>query len=261
MGFTASKIFWWIANPGNLLLLALVFTWLSLMFRWRRIAGLLSFLTAATALIIAFAPAREWVLRPLEYRFPPPTLPERIDGVIVLGGAINSDLSARTGELQVSDSAERLLSFMELGLRYPKAKLVFSGGSPNVMDDSAREADYAQALYTKLGFDVSRILFERDSRNTVENARFSKLLAAPSAEEKWLLVTSAYHMPRAVGVFRAIDWAVIPYPVDYGVALESPYEPAGLLDGLNGVQWGIREWLGLIYYRASGFTREFFPAP
>lgn len=261
MGFTASKIFWWIANPGNLLLLALTLTFFSMLFRRRRLAGLLSFLMAATALIIAFAPAREWVLRPLEYRFPVPSLPEQIDGVIVLGGAINSDLSARTGQLSVGDSAERLLSFMELGLRYPKAKLVFSGGSPNMLDDSAREADFAKELFAKLGFDVSRIRFERDSRNTVENARFSKLLSAPAAGEKWVLITSAYHMPRAVGVFRAIDWPIIPYPVDYGVALSGPYEPAGLLDGLSGVQWGMREWLGLIYYRMSGFTREFFPAP
>jgi uncharacterized SAM-binding protein YcdF (DUF218 family) len=261
MGFTASKIFWWIANPGNLLLLALTLTFLSMLFRWRRLAGLLSFLMAATALVIAFAPAREWVLRPLEYRFPPPSLLERVDGVIVLGGAINSDLSARTGQLVVSDSAERLLSFIELGLRYPKAKLLFSGGSPNVLDDSAREADFAKDLFAKLGFDVSRIQFERDSRNTVENARFSKLMAAPGPDEVWLLVTSAYHMPRAVGVFRAIDWQVVPYPVDYGVALSAPYEPAGLLDGLNGVQWGLREWFGLVYYRMSGFTRELFPAP
>jgi uncharacterized SAM-binding protein YcdF (DUF218 family) len=261
MEFIASKLIWWIANPGNLLLLALVLSFLALLFGWRRLAGSLSFFAAAFALIISFAPAREWVLQPLERRFPQPTLPEQIDGVIVLGGAINSDLSVRTGQLVVGDSAERLFAFMELGLRYPKARLIFSGGSPNLHDDSAREADYAKILFGKLDFDVARIQFERNSRNTAENARFSKQLALPAPGEKWLLITSAAHMPRAVGVFRAIDWPVIPYPVDYGVAPSSTYEPAGLLDGLHGVQWGTREWLGLAYYRISGFTREFFPAP
>ncbi len=261
MGFTASKIFWWLANPGNLLLLAVVLTALASLFGRRRFAGTLAALTAVVVLVIAFAPAREWVLRPLEYRFPAPVLPEKVDGVIVLGGAINSDLSARTGQVSVNDSAERLFAFMELGLRYPDAKLLFSGGSANVVNDSAREADYASLLFGKLGFDVKRIQFERDSRNTVENAQFSKAIIAPAPGEVWVLITSAYHMPRAIGVFRALNWAVIPYPVDYGVPLAGPFEPAGLLDGLNGVQWGAREWIGLLYYRLSGFTREWFPAP
>jgi len=261
MAFSASKLFWWFANPGNLLLLAVVFIALAQLFRWRRFAGWLSVLTAVAALTVALAPAREWALRPLEYRFPAPILPEKVDGIIVLGGAINSDLSARSGRVSLNDASERLFAFMELGLRYPRAKLVFSGGSANVVDDAAREADFARTLYSQLGFDVGRIQFERDSRNTVENGRFSKLLAAPAAGEVWLLITSAYHMPRAVGVFRALDWPVIPYPVDYGVSRDGPFEAAGLLDGLTGVQWGVKEWIGLLYYRLSGFTTEFFPAP
>jgi uncharacterized SAM-binding protein YcdF (DUF218 family) len=261
MGFVASKIFWWSANPGNLLLLALLIIWLALIFRWRRLAVNLAFVTMAVALLVSFAPAREWVLRPLEYRFPVPTLPEKIDGIIVLGGAINSDLAQSTGQVSINDASERLFAFMELGLRYPQAKMIFTGGSPNILDDSAREADYAKIFYTRLGFDVSRILFERDSRNTVENASFSTLLANPSNGEAWLLITSASHMPRAVGVFRTLGWPVLPYPVDYGVTLSGPWDPAGLLDGLDGVRWGVREWIGLVYYRMSGFTSEFFPGP
>ena len=261
MGFTASKIFWWFSNPSNLLLLAVVLIALSMLFRWRRLGGWLAALAALGVMTIAFTPAREWVLRPLEYRFPTPTLPSHVDGIIVLGGAINSDLSARSGLVSVNDAAERLFTFMELGQRYPKAKMLFTGGSANVLDDGAREADFARILYAKLGFDETRIQFERDSRNTEENARFSKAIVRPASGEVWVLITSAYHMPRAVGVFRALNWPVLPYPVDYGVTRSGGWEVPGLLDGLSGVQWGMKEWIGLVYYRLLGFTEELFPGP
>ena len=132
-----------------------------------------------------------------------------------------------------------------------------------MINDDAREADYATALFESLGVSRERLTMERRSRNTKENAEFSKALAAPKRGERWLLVTSAYHMPRSVGVFRKAGFAVEPYPVDWRVG-----GPADLrrfrtfaIEGLANLDAGAREWMGLVAYRISGKTSEFFPGP
>ena len=112
---------------------------------------------------------------------------------------------------------DRIISAAALALRYPNARVVFSGGSANVISNDAREADFAGAIFESLGVAKSRLIMERASRNTVENAEFSKALVAPKAGERWLLVTSAFHMPRSIGLFRKAGFAVEPYPVDWRV--------------------------------------------
>jgi uncharacterized SAM-binding protein YcdF (DUF218 family) len=261
MGFTASKVFWWFAAPANLALAVLLLALLLLALGRRRGAGLLMVLLAGFGLALTLLPVRDWVLRPLEDRFALPTALARVDGVIVLGGAIDSALSANRGQPVINDSAERLTVFLELARRYPSAKLVFSGGSAAVFDDSAREADIARDLFQRLGLDPARVIYERDSRNTHENAVLSRRLAEPQPGEVWLLVTSAYHMPRAVGTFRQANWNIVPYPVDFSVSRSESTAPGGLLEGLNGFHWGLREWIGLAYYRVVGFTDSWFPGP
>ena len=113
-------------------------------------------------------------------------------------------------------SVDRIIAAAALAHRYPKARIVFSGGSANLIsDDSAKEADYALSVFESLGIARDRLTMERRSRNTQENAEFSKALASPKAGERWLLVTSAFHMPRSVGVFRKAGFGVEPYPADW----------------------------------------------
>src|SRR6202043_2021742 len=102
-----------------------------------------------------------------------------------------------------------------LAHRYPNARIIYSGGSANLISDDAKEADYALAVFESLGVSKERLTMERGSRNTQENAEFSKAIAAPKSGERWLLVTSAYHMPRSVGLFRKVGFAVEPYSVDW----------------------------------------------
>jgi uncharacterized SAM-binding protein YcdF (DUF218 family) len=104
---------------------------------------------------------------------------------------------------------------------------------------------------------------ERNSRNTYENAVFTKALAAPKPGERWLLVTSAYHMPRSVGLFRKAGFAVEPYPVDWrvgrGADIFAFTNIAG--DGLGRTDTAMREWIGLVAYRLTGKTSELLPGP
>jgi uncharacterized SAM-binding protein YcdF (DUF218 family) len=261
MSFVASKLFWWTVNPGNVLLALLCVGLLALVLGRTRLGIRLVGLVTALCLVVTVLPVGPWLLHPLEDRFPAAVVPERVDGIIVLCGAINPVLSAARRQPILTDSAERLFSFVALARRYPEARLVFTGGSASVVDTVDREADVARTVFQGLGLDTGRVLFERESRNTYENAVLTKRLIDPKPGERWVLVTSAYHMPRAIGCFRAQGWPVIPYPVDYGTSPGGDAPSFSLLEGLDGVHWALREWIGLAFYYLAGRTDRFWPAP
>lgn len=224
------------------------------------------FMIASVALlaICGLSPLGNWVLYPLEARFPPWDAARGApDGIVVLGGSIDPDLSAAHGVAVIRGAADRITAAAALARRYPAARIVFTGGSSNLISDDAREADYAIALFESLGVSKDRLTMERRARNTQENAAFAKALAAPKNGEQWLLVTSAFHMPRSVGLFRKVGFAVQPYPVDWRVGGRADLLKFAVVsvDGLSRVDTGIREWIGLAAYWMSGKTSEFFPGP
>ena len=213
--------------------------------------------------VCGFSPLGDVLLHPLEARFPPWD-PARgaPDGIVVLGGAIDADLSADHGTLVFTRAADRVVEAAALARQYPKARIIFSGGSAN-LTDGPREADYAAAIFERLGVAKDRLIMERRSRNTMENAEFSKELAAPKSGERWLLVTSAFHMPRSIGIFRKVGFPVEPYPVDWrtGRSVDLLEFSPFVLDGLERTEIAVREYLGLVAYRISGRTSELFPGP
>jgi uncharacterized SAM-binding protein YcdF (DUF218 family) len=166
-----------------------------------------------------FSPLGNWLLYPLETRFPAWDATRGApDGIVVLGGPIDPELSLAHDTAVYHGAVDRLIAAAALAHRYPHARIVYSGGNSNlVFDDTAKEADYARSVFAGLGISRERLMMEGRSRNTQENAEFSKALAAPKNGERWLLVTSAYHMPRSVGAFRKAGFAVEPYPVDWRV--------------------------------------------
>lgn len=214
--------------------------------------------------ICGFSPLGKLVLYPLESRFPPWDAARGApDGIVVLGGSIDPDLSAAHGLPVFKGAVDRVIAVAALAHRYPNARIIFSGGSGNLISGDAREADYASAVFESLGVPKQHLTMERRSRNTQENAEFSKAIAAPKSGERWLLVTSAYHMPRSVGLFRKAGFAVEPYPVDWRVGGRADILTLSSLssEGLDRVDTGIREWMGLAAYWISGKTRELFPGP
>ena len=259
--FWTSKLAGLIIAPDNLLLFLLLISWILLRRGAHRFAmRLLGFVTIVL-MVIALFPIGEWLLYPLEIRFPTnPKLPERIDGIIVLSGAEDAFLSSLWNQEELGDSAERDIAFLELARQYPNAKLVFTGGSGSMVQQDYKAADVANKLLYKLGLDLSRVTFERNSRNTFENVVLSKELVRPHPGQKWILITSAWHMPRSVGIFCKTGWPVIPYPVDHwtmpGKLLRID---VSLSDHLRGLAIGVREWVGLIAYYLSGKTTALFP--
>jgi uncharacterized SAM-binding protein YcdF (DUF218 family) len=222
-------------------------------------------ISVALLAICGFSPLGNWLLYPLESRFPVWDAARGApDGIVVLGGPIDPELSLAHDTAVFRGSVDRMIATAALALRYPRARIVYSGGNANlVFDDTAKETDYARAVFEELGVSGERLMMEGRSRNTQENAEFSKALASPKDGERWLLVTSAYHMPRSVGVFRKAGFAVEPYPVDWRVGGRSDLVAFSIyaIEGLGRVEVALREWMGLVAYRISGKTGEFFPGP
>ncbi|MGH6919499.1 MAG: YdcF family protein [Geminicoccaceae bacterium] len=266
--FVFSKLAWVLVQPSNLLLLLLILATAGLLLGYRRFATWLLCGVTAALVVVTVLPVGTWLLLPIENRFAPPALPEQIDGVIMLGGAVEHDISALRGQIALNEAAERVTALVELARRYPGARLVVSGGIGGLVGGPGHPARALEAFYRQQGLDVARIEFEKDSRNTHENAALAKELVRPGPDECWLLVTSAHHMPRSIGVFRQAGWPVIAYPVDYRSsgtadlrrALGRLAEP-NVAERLIELDLAIKSWLGLVAYRLLGRTSVLFPAP
>src|SRR5581483_2980516 len=262
--FVLSKTLGVLVLPTNfLIVLALIGALLSLT-RFARAGRRLMIAAIVLLAVAAFSPLGNMLLYPLESRFPPWSAAQGApDGIVVLGGPIDADLSVAHGMAVITSSPDRIVAAAALAHKYPNARIVFSGGSSSLISNEQREADYAAALFESLGIDKTRLIMDRDSRNTYENAVFSKKLAAPKPGERWLLVTSAFHMPRAIGLFRKVGFAVEPYPVDWRVGRGADVFAFTQfsLDGLLRTDVGVREWLGLVVYRLAGRTDTLFPGP
>jgi len=259
--FFVSKLIWLIISPDSLLLILILSAFVFLFIGKQKIAKSLLAVTSGLLFVIAFFPIGEWLLYPLESHFQTnPTLPKKIDGVIVLSGAERPKLSNIWEQIEVGDAAERDLSFLTFARKYPEAKLVFTGGTGSLNQQEYKAADVAKQLFKQQGLDVSKILFERKSRNTYENIIFSKKLVNPIINEKWILITTGWHMPRSVGIFCKAGWPVIPYPVDHQTNKENLFRiDFNLLSNMSSLKTALKEWLGLFAYYLTGKTSSFLP--
>jgi uncharacterized SAM-binding protein YcdF (DUF218 family) len=232
-----------------------------LLSRWPIGRGLLLIgVGAMTACLVL--PVDTWVTRPLEDRFPAITTPPvKVDGIVVLGGAIDDLTSRDRGTPTLNSAANRMTTFVELARRYPQAKLVFTGGSGDLEQGVSNEAEYASILIEQLGLPADRVAFENTSRTTWENAANSYHFVKPQPGETWVLLTSASHMPRAVGVFRKIGWTVLPWPVGYQSRDHISAYPQSMGKRLAVLDWAAHEWIGLAIYYLQGRTSALLPAP
>ena len=261
--FIFGKLLWAVVQPGNLLLLALLGGFLLLLGSRGRRGRMLVSLAAIGLLVFAVAPVGPAMLRVLEQRFPrPQTLPNRIDGILVLGGAVDPGLSLAYGETVFNSSVARVLAGIVLARRYPEAKLALVGGEGEMFPVGFAEARATSSFVLDEGIPAPRIILEERSRSTHENAVFAKESIRPGPAENWILVTSAFHMPRAVASFRAVGWPAIPYPVDFKVDPSAVWRANfNLIEGLGTATTAGKEWAGLAGYRLRGWTEEFFPPP
>jgi uncharacterized SAM-binding protein YcdF (DUF218 family) len=264
MFFVLTKVLGFFALPSNLLM-AIGLVGLALLCT-RRFRGLASWLIVTSLVLIAlvgYSPLGRVLILPLEDRFPPWTPAQGPpDGIVILGGAIAPGISLARGVVALNGSAERITATAELARLYPNARIIFSGGTGTLFSGPL-EAPLAVKELEALGVAHDRITAEEQSRNTVENAVFSRLIAQPKPGERWLLVTSAFHMPRAIAAFRAADFPIEAYPVDWRTRgpIDAMRLSLSLPSGLSLTDYAVHEWAGLLIYRLTGRTAELFPAP
>lgn len=265
MFYYVSKVAWFFATPSNLLLsLILLGLLLALLPRARRLGIGLALIVTLATIGLGLLPIANYVLLPLEERFPPfRDDGEPVDGIILLGGAVEAAESTSRGSIVANESSERVLDTIQLAHRYPNARILISGGGGTVFGEGAAEAPIIAEFLKSLGIDSRRMIVEDRSRTTYENAIFSRELVKPQEGERWLLVTSAWHMPRSIGVFEKAGFPVTPYPVDFrtGKAAGKQRPFAFISDGLRRLDVGAKEWAGLIGYYATGRTAKLLPAP
>ena len=262
MFYFASKALWLAVDPLTLLM-ACAFLGALIARRAPRLGRALALFGSGALLVIVVLPVGVLLLRPLEERFPPPPGDAPAPyGIIVLGGAIDADMTVARGQFAFGEGAARLTETAILARRFPSAKLVYTGG-PESADPATDEAKQGRDLLVALGVDASRIEIETRSRNTDENARFTAAIVEPKPSQTWWLVTSAWHMPRSMGVFRKAGFMVRAFPVDYRSFgdVEDFLSDHGPSHRLRSFELAVHEWIGLAAYHLAGKIDAWFPAP
>ena len=223
--------------------------------RWRRGGTALLWGALAVLLLQGWQPLPQALLRELERRHPaPPSVDlQRYAGVIVLGGALESSY-VWDGHAQpaLNAAAERMTAALPLLQRAPQLQLLFTGGEGELLGEGLSEAERARRFYAAMGVEAQRLRFESASRTTHENAVFSARLPGVDPTRPWLLLTSAWHMPRALATFEKAGWNVTPWPADYRAGLQTPWHQYSLAQGAAQWHTALHEWLGLWVYRLTG---------
>jgi uncharacterized SAM-binding protein YcdF (DUF218 family) len=268
MFFYLAKTLWFIAQPSTLIALLIGYGAILIWTGWARWGRRFATTGAILLLVTGLSPLGNALILPLEDRFPRANVdaPPPPTGFIVLGGAEDRIVGEARGVPALNEAAEREIEAVMLSRRFPDAKIAFTGGDAAIFQ-SASEASGFASLLTSMGVAADRLILEANARDTYENATFLKAelekqgLLGPGS--RWLLITSAYHMPRSMGVFAKVGLAVEPWPVDYrtrGPAdLTRPFDKVS--EGLRRVDIAAREWVGLVTYWLAGRTNALFPGP
>ena len=252
--FVLSKLLSAITQP----LFWLSVGWLLALFllpRFRRLASSMLWGGLLVLGLLGFNAIPDALLRSLESRFNVPSLTQSDSyaGVIVLGGATGSPgIFKAHGQVPLSEAAERMTLPIALMRKFPNFELIFSGGEGRLMPTGTTEAELAKVFYEEQGVDMKRVTLESKARTTRENARQVAALLGERCKQPWLLVTSAWHMPRSMAEFQAAGCNVTAYPVDFRTGEETSWTEYSMAVSLMAWQTALHEFLGMFFY---GLTR------
>jgi uncharacterized SAM-binding protein YcdF (DUF218 family) len=261
MFFYASKIFWALAQPISIMMLLAAASLVFGILRWRRTALTLQAGLVIIIVLAGFTSIGAMLIQPLENRFDRPEPPQTVSAIIVLGGSTLGRIGSARNVTELNTAGDRMTAAVALSRRYQDAPIVFSGGIGTIIADGETEAASAKRFFLEQGIPASRLVMEDQARNTEENAALTAELL-DVADAPALLVTSAFHMPRSIGLFRKAGVDVVGWPVDYRSTGRQGFE----LDIANPVlnieilTVALREWIGLAAYRLTGRIDDVLPA-
>lgn len=252
--FAFGKVFWIVAQPLTVSLILMILGFLALLAGRRRVSGFFSLLACALLSTVLFTSLGAWGLQALEARHPRPALTTAPACMIVLGGAFDLEVTAGRGGMEMNQSADRFIEAARLARLYPQARILVSGGDGSFSGDYKGDADLSPAFFEAMGVNPARIIREAASRNTAENVGETKTLLDANGLSDCLLITSAYHMPRAKALFAARGLAVVPWPSDYRssgrVTLRFDFTQPTLNAQLTST--AMREWAAILAARLRG---------
>ncbi|MCI5077008.1 YdcF family protein [Oricola sp.] len=262
--FIVSKVAWLVIQPVGLLTLGLLLILLAALFKAHRTVRRLVVLEVLFLLVATQTNAGRLLIQRLENAIPRPAeVPavEEVAGIIVLGGGFNGFVTRGRGGYELNEAGDRFVEALRLAETLPEVPLVITGGDASLIGQGEGDTTVARRFYAAFGVDPQRLVLEDRSRNTYENAVFTKAAIADLPPGKWLLVTSAFHMPRSVGIFRKQAIDIIPWPADYRTAGDEGFEigrndPA---EGLMELSLALREWIGIVVYSATGRAEGVLP--
>jgi uncharacterized SAM-binding protein YcdF (DUF218 family) len=260
--FLSSKLFWVFAQPLSIAFLLCVLAAFAAFSAYRKLCGVFAFLAALVLFVTLFTSTGTVALQVLEARFPRAAQePQSISCMIVLGGVLESEVTTARGGIEFNQAADRFIEALRLALNHPEARILVSGGDGSISGIYEGEAAASERFFTAFGISPDRLMKENSSRTTYENTLNTAQVLQNASLNDCLLITSAFHMPRSVGLFRASKIPVTPWPVDY--------RTSGLIDlsldftqpALNAqlTTTAVREWMSLIAYYLVGRIGEIFP--
>jgi uncharacterized SAM-binding protein YcdF (DUF218 family) len=210
----------------------------------------------ALLLVLGWEPLPDALLRRLEAQYPalsPSADWQAYVGVVVLGGALESGyVWTHPNQSALNEAAERMTEVLPLLRRKPALRVLFTGGEGELFGGNLSEAQRAARFFTAQGIPAQQLLYESASRTTFENALLSKTVPGVNPAQPWLLMTSAWHMPRAMATFRKTGWNVTAYPVDFRAGQQTPWTQYSMDQGARKWKLALHEGLGLLAYRMSG---------
>ncbi|QKV18087.1 YdcF family protein [Oricola thermophila] len=257
MFFTVSKVGWLLVQPLGLVAIALVVLVVLAIRRRAMLSTWIAAFALAVLLVATQTNVGRLLLQPLEDRYARPDAvpdPADIAGIIVLGGGFDGSVTLGRGGYELGEAGDRFVEAVRLARLYPDAPVIVSGGEASLIGVTEGDAAIARRFFAHFGLDSDRLLLETHSKNTHENAVYTKNMLPDESTGDWLLITSAFHMPRSVGVFKGQGVSVVPWPVDYRTSgtEELKLGRDDPVSALSELSQALREYLGLLVYRMTG---------
>jgi uncharacterized SAM-binding protein YcdF (DUF218 family) len=260
--FLLSKLFWVFAQPLSIAFLLAALATFLVFVGWRRLGGLAAFLTALVLFLTLFTTTGTVALQVLEDRFPKPTQdPPAVSCMIVLGGVLENEVTTVRGDIELNQAADRFVEALRLARNHPQARILISGGDGSISGAYEGEAQASERFFSAFGIPADRLVTENASRTTYENTVNTAGLLKAQGLANCLLITSAFHMPRSMGLFRAAGITVTPWPVDYrtsGIVRPSLDFTQPALNAQLATT-AAREWMSLTAYYLTGRIGRIFP--
>ena len=255
-----SKFIWYLLSPLNFFLFLIIFSFVFKLLNKKKLSKIFFLFSFFFFIIIGVFPLGSFLLFKLEQNYQTSSIiPNDIDGILILGGPSSSSLTRQHNQVSFNEAGERLTETIKIIRNFNPEKIIFTGGSYDQTFENSH-AYVAKKFFSELGIDVDKFFFEYQSRNTYENILFSKKIANPTKDEKWLIITSSFHMKRTMNVAEKLEWHLIPYPVDFRTGKYFSFKPSfvNLLENFNAYNLAAHEFIGLFSYYILGRTSKIY---